>query len=317
MDIKSKGRPENPKYEVVKQLIAKLIEKNPDLSPAKIHKATYKKIRENFLEKYPSMPEDEIRLKVNEYLPSPSWVREYKKKVQPNMRAIRDSGLDNPWHLGTLDSYPIAEEAISFILNCKNNRKLFTHDGEVTIRMAIWISRLYRIVKNPEQLIEIAWNYAYAQRINELAGTNFDTTEYDKRLNSPKELINFIRVSKTHFQLDFNEQRRAFKDITGGIKYVAPTWPVEYFVIKDDKVLAPIKVKNQPEYIEIPADAAVFLDSMKKEKNLVKEIKTLESGETYIVLRENVYPSFENESFNEFLYNIFKRIYEIEKDGEK
>jgi hypothetical protein len=50
--------------------------------------------------------------------------------------------LDDVWHLGTLDRYPLLSEAIPYILKVKECMK----KPNISIRQAIWVSRLYTSV---------------------------------------------------------------------------------------------------------------------------------------------------------------------------
>jgi hypothetical protein len=132
--------------------------------------------------------------------PGISAVQKYRSDVlEPNNRVIQDSGLDNSWHLGTLEDYTITSEALPFIFLVQEWLEKYPDafnnpppQEPLTIRQAIWIGRLYTTIdksklKAKKYLTSIAkylfsWAQAYAMReiVCNTAGTPFDTTSLDR-----------------------------------------------------------------------------------------------------------------------------------------
>ncbi len=183
MDTKSTGRPDNPKYEKVKKIVADLHDKNPTWSPRRIHIATSESILKSLRNKYPAWNESKIEATAKEYLPSKSWIRDYITEVlTPNIKEIRDSGLDEEWHLGTLIKHPIPAEAIPYILEIEDWREVqpgrgLTHN-KITIRQALWIGRLFAVARTikKDRVGRLAWlsgvakNYANWETQSQLLG---------------------------------------------------------------------------------------------------------------------------------------------------
>lgn len=166
MDNKSRGRPDNPKYEKVKNIVADLHGKNPTWSPRRIHIATSESILKSLSKQFPTWKETDIKAKAQEYLPSKSWIRDYLKGVvTPNIKKTKDSGLDTPWHLGLMaekdkegnikhPEYNISPEAVPYIENIQNFIEKFPDTDlglpwkPLTIRQVLWAARLYRLSEN-------------------------------------------------------------------------------------------------------------------------------------------------------------------------
>lgn len=102
-----------------------------------------------------------------EDLPSLYSIGDFRRK---ELERNPESDLDNPWHLGTLNDDPLPADAIPHILLVQAWAKKNTIP--LTIRNAIWISRLYKIkeIKNTEALFTVAGVYSIFERRCELAG---------------------------------------------------------------------------------------------------------------------------------------------------
>ncbi|GAG13477.1 unnamed protein product, partial [marine sediment metagenome] len=220
------------------------------------------------------------------------------------------SELDKPWHLGLMAErdeqghikYLLPPEAIPSILAALESREMFTRHREVTIRQVLWISRLHNVVKHKDDLWEIAWHYAFNERISEVSRTDFNTSEYDRRLSNPKELLEYFRSRIP--QSDYLTYKKAFKQVTLGIEY-EPGLPVDHLVIRDNKVYAPLLIQETPKHLEMPYSAEALLEWVKKEKS-VKSIKKLKNGVTVIRFKKTISLGFENKEYNEHLHNLIK-----------
>ena len=118
-----------------------------------------------------------------------------------------DSPLDNSWSLGCLTQYDIPSEALPIVMNIYN--KCLVEDDEFTIREALWVGRLHKIIelyergcmlpdvreaiisgRSPNSIkgekiefedLVLDWAYKYAsyERISEIEGESFDSSELD------------------------------------------------------------------------------------------------------------------------------------------
>ncbi|MFC1965218.1 hypothetical protein ACFLWG_04390, partial [Chloroflexota bacterium] len=214
------------------------------------------------------------------------------------------SPLDKSWHMGTLKDYPLPTEALPVILDTMESQMMLTRSREVTIRHAIWISRLQHVVKDKDELCEIAWHYAFNERISEIAHPEkqFDTSQYDRRLPNPKELLEYFRSRIP--QSDYQTYGKAFEQVTLGIEY-EPGLLVDHLVIRNNKVYAPLLIQEKSINLEMPYSAEELLEAVKKEKS-VKSVKKLKNGVTVIRFKEPISLGFENKGYNERLHNFMK-----------
>lgn len=95
--------------------------------------------------------------------------------------------LDKPWQLGFMREYDISPQAVPYICRVQEWAAI-KKEAEVTVRQALWISRLYAlrikdIYRASEEEISHLWTvshlYAYYEIICEISGVDFDTTELD------------------------------------------------------------------------------------------------------------------------------------------
>jgi len=134
----------------------------------------------------------------------PSWETVIKKVSAA--RNHEQNPLDNLWHMGTLEDYPITSESLPYIAGVQDWREKTPDDfGQtrkpLTIREAQWVARLYPFVNNPlfiigKKKVKIRnpaaylsqWAEAYAeyQIICELSDTSFDTIQLDRDLREGK-----------------------------------------------------------------------------------------------------------------------------------
>ncbi len=230
------------------------------------------------------------------------------RAVQARLVTIQDEynskdfqDLEGPWHLGTLKDNPIPIEAIPNILQVQELRNLLTRGHSVTVRQALWISRLYSVIRDIDLLGRISWEYALQEKTCELANTKFNSSEYDKLLLKPKELL---KQFKSNTPVDYSTYKKAFEQVTLGVKYMGPSLPVDHLMIRDNKVYATFLINGTPKQIEMPySDPKALLEAVKKQK-VVKSIKKLKNGITVILFKESIDLAFENKEFNEYSHNL-------------
>lgn len=102
----------------------------------------------------------------------------------------KNNPLDMPWHLGTLKDYPISEFAVNKILLLKpfaeHREPIFEGRLQswqvITIRNALWLSKLSALYISFEWLWDCVKEYSKQEKIAELAGNAFDSSEIDNDL---------------------------------------------------------------------------------------------------------------------------------------
>jgi len=133
--------------------------------------------------------EELIKEQIKDKLPGISSIQKYLKEIDPGKVYL----LDNPWHIGTLDDYPLPSEAIRYVLELQSWVK---RNGKqpLTILHALWASRLYSKVcgnKIKEKELQNLWGYsggyAWYDRICKMSGTNTDTTILDEAVMGLRE----------------------------------------------------------------------------------------------------------------------------------
>jgi hypothetical protein len=117
-----------------------------------------------------------------------SAVQKKVSQIRKNFKNIKETGLDNLWHLGTLKDYPLPPEGIAkvFAIKCTYGRPPKRPKGAwgitLSIREALWISRLSSLPMSLDKLQETALDYADAERVGELSGIPFDTYDRDEEI---------------------------------------------------------------------------------------------------------------------------------------
>lgn len=191
----AKGRPEKLTDDL-KRKIAKIKKSNSNKWTLSMIQAELRQhILESVRKEHPTWDGKLLNSEVDSRLPGISSIQKYIKIIiQPKLDV--PSELDPPWHLGTLEDYPLPVEAIPYILLVQD----VMHEP-VTIRQARWIARLYTIfgdyhrIKGKEKRQVAAelynWSKGYATHeiICRLAGTPFDTSELDKALREGSTLV--------------------------------------------------------------------------------------------------------------------------------
>lgn len=180
-----------------------------------------KEIKAQAREQELKLSSEAIKETIEERLPGLSSIQKY---LSDNKDRDKPSELDNTWHLGTIsnDKHPIPAEALPYIFLVQifldEEPDFFKNpppQEPLTIRQAIWISRLYSMIR-AEQFKKIkyqksiaaflfGWAKAYSQREIEcqLAGIDFDTTSLDKKYRNLEGYP--LTVNKT--TIVFNKDR--------------------------------------------------------------------------------------------------------------
>jgi len=95
-------------------------------------------------------------------------------------RSVPKNPFDELWSLGSLAQHPISPDAMPIVMSIY--KKTLAGHGELTIREAQWIARLYKIIDDAELLWDWAWAYAMDEWLSEITNRPFDTTELDLEL---------------------------------------------------------------------------------------------------------------------------------------
>lgn len=166
----------------VKQYIAELKLKNPNMQA----KDVIREVESYLVENYPQPPNgtitrEDIKEIVCADIPRPAIVK-YLTEVNRNLE--KPSGLDKPWHMGTLKDYSLPPEAIPYVLRVKSKFDKNTKGkfGAFGIRQAIWVSRLFTTIKNIDSLNHASFHYSLHEIICDLSGTTLDTSKFDSVL---------------------------------------------------------------------------------------------------------------------------------------
>lgn len=124
----------------IKNLITKIYMDNPSCGPTKAREELLKKMKEEGLEKifgtdFPSVSSVSKQLK------------EYRDRDEERPPELKE--LDKPWTFSSLAKHPIAPEAIPLLVSIYEKCLLEDASGEweVSIREALWIGRLHKIIE--------------------------------------------------------------------------------------------------------------------------------------------------------------------------
>ncbi len=95
--------------------------------------------------------------------------RESIAKIISRTRKHPKSPLDEPWHVVTLADYDMPAEALPALLLIWGKSQE-EPDEPLTIREAMWVARLYRLINNIEFLYVYAKHYALEEEVAEIEG---------------------------------------------------------------------------------------------------------------------------------------------------
>ncbi len=137
MNKKGRGKSQNVKNEV-RETIIYIKALHDDWSPKRI---------ENYLKNH----KYELNLKLNE-IPVDRTIRNIivrgqstlaETKIRKNTNEFNN--LESPWNIGVASPFNFTPEAISLVTSMQSWLKKIYPDEIITIRKALWISRLYKI----------------------------------------------------------------------------------------------------------------------------------------------------------------------------
>jgi len=164
----------------VEALIASIYEEHPKWKAPKVRYEAISVLHRNDR----SLPED---------WPSLSIVQKVLAKVRKE--AGKTNPKDAPWSLGSLIEYPIPPEALPAVTKIYKELDpwspfMETNYGSLTVREALWVARLYKIIDDPDLFLDWAYQYAVEERYSEIMGKPLNTFELDDfLLNVPQEMV--------------------------------------------------------------------------------------------------------------------------------
>jgi len=122
--------------------------------------------------------------------------------------SIPEEPFDRLFSLASLLEHPIPPEAMPTVMAIykkalpivkrgKQTYMIVPREGELTIREAQWIARLYKLIDDPDLLWDWAWFYAQQEWLAEVTGKPFDFPEFDLEL---MENPQWARNERTEFE---------------------------------------------------------------------------------------------------------------------
>jgi len=167
----------------IRELITRIYLDDRQIRPTEAHKLLLLKMKAEGLHEIfgPSFP-------------SISTVSKELKSLRERdeARSPKSQGLDKPWTIGSLSGDPIPPDAMPIVLSFY--RKTLAGQGELTVREAQWIGRLYKIIDDAELIWAWAWEYALSEWVSEITHNLFDTTDLDLELvRNPQYAIESLR----------------------------------------------------------------------------------------------------------------------------
>lgn len=183
--------------------------------------------------------------------------------------------LDEAWHLGMSEKYPLSAEAIPYILKVKEADPHY----KVTIRQAIWINRLHVAVKDIKLLSAISWYYTFYEKIYSISKIPFSTAKYDVFLtdNKKQKLLveSFVKIEEL---INFSYRKKVIKQMTG----MSMADPVFEIVFRDNDAF--IERPNKPDYNYGSRDEVIkFLIKLGE----IKKAEEIPDGDFRLKLKTN------------------------------
>lgn len=172
----------------VKTLIVVHQHNNPRWKPKDVHMVVRNTLRDRVRED-PSKYAD-LALKLEREWPSLASVRKIMKENKFPSHASSEPALakdkDKPWNLATLldPEYSIPPEAIPVVMSFYKKR--LAKDEVLTIREALWIARLYKLVEPLDLVLDWAFLYSVEELMAEQKWAEFDTGLDLKLIDDPE-----------------------------------------------------------------------------------------------------------------------------------
>ena len=164
----------------VEALIASIYEEHPKWKAPKVRYEAMWVLHRNDA----SLPKD---------WPSLSIVQKVLAKVRKE--AGKTDPKDAPWSFGSLIEYPISPEALTEVVKIYEDMgpwMPFAGQDSIpfTIREALWVARLYKIIDDPDLFVDWAYQYAAEERYSEITERPLNTFELDDcLLNMPQKMV--------------------------------------------------------------------------------------------------------------------------------
>lgn len=232
-------------------------------------------------------------------------------KMISDARNKEPNPLDNIWHMGTLNDYPLLMEAIPSVLKVQ---QLKVWLGEpFTVRQAQWVTKLFPIFKKTDLLEGVSWVYSQLERDCELSRTKFDTSLYDNYLLKIKSNNDAAIVFKDFLWpggypedlIDEDARQRCLAD-----DYAGYSWAVDYLILKDDRVMLPTTIKGTLVYKEFSHNSTEALRDLIGNK-VVKSIDRREDGSIVVKMKSPIQVYIPSPNFSGHLHIC------VRKEGEK
>lgn len=112
--------------------------------------------------------------------PGKSVIQDRLKKIRPKFenRPPEVEQLDAPWSLGYLAKYDMSPDALPIVMRIYRGR-LRQEEQHFTIREALWIARLHKIIDDPIVLERFASAYALRDQIDWILNSPVYTRSLD------------------------------------------------------------------------------------------------------------------------------------------
>jgi hypothetical protein len=159
--------------DVLKQAIILYKSSNPGWSAKKILDSIKAGYFIKIKRAHPDWPDSKIREQAA--FPGVNRIQRYLKEISPLLN--QKSPLQEKWHLGTMNDYPVTPEAVKKIFELKARGKDY-----ISIRIARWISRLSALPLPVDILYLSAMEYSTAEEIAEISRTPLNTANMDAML---------------------------------------------------------------------------------------------------------------------------------------
>jgi hypothetical protein len=192
------GRPS--KIEPLQVVITKMMARHPSWDDKDIKCKLEEYLLTKIREEHPEYNQTQIQAELAKKLPGDLTIRDFRLATyKPNQEKVEASGLDNPWHLGTLIDKPLPPEAIPELLALQEwNKKehseiMYFRNEAITIRQALWVARILGILtllrSDKHRKTDLyrwlwEWSYTYAQyeRVCTLSKEIFNTSILDNAI---------------------------------------------------------------------------------------------------------------------------------------
>lgn len=205
-------------------------------------------------------------------------IQKHVQELKEINNSLEVQNLEAPWHTGTLVKYPLSAEALPHIFKVQAHHQL----GKITIRQARWVAHLYPMIKDTDLLNSVSFRYALGEKISQLSGLPlFDASEYDKRLESPKELIRYFEDSYG----DFGTFKTAFESTTGYEMAGVVVQSVEEIYIFEGKAFVLTGAGYRQLSPKTPDAVETLVNNLKKQR-LIKSMNTVKQEVRIIMLKK-------------------------------